>query len=85
MCLTYWSFEISNNIFVDPKGESLTIEVNYEEGEIPEWLYWDQSVLSGEFPADARGMRKFTLIATDDYGASSPSSEFNVNVLNNPP
>ena len=61
----------------------MTIEVIYEGNNVPDWLDWNQSYIWGEFPASARGIREFILIAADNYGAKS-DLVFYVNVLNNP-
>ena len=63
----------------------MTIEVIYEGSNVPDWLEWTQSEIWGEFPASARGIREFILIATDNYGAKSLDLVFYVDVLNNPP
>jgi hypothetical protein len=71
-----YSYTLPKDIFTDPDGEIVNIEVM----EKPQWLSFNNGVLSGNVP-DLLGDNKITLRATDDEGATVQTS-FNLKVTN---
>ncbi len=76
---TEWQFEISEDAFVDPDGQTLEYSAELTNGEeLPDWITFDGSVFTGTPPLNFNGELQIALTASD--GTRETVSEFILNV-----
>ena len=70
--------------FSDPdEGDSLTLTVKYDGGDLPTWLTYDAStlLLSGTAPWSALGTHAITVTATDSKSLSATFDNFQITIF----